>query len=192
MDNPVPFCHGAHHTEPEPEFAEEIITKKAPRFLLTEWTHLVQKHQVTTGVFLSRRSAFLKVSLSNIKHFWKLFTLKVFVVSIPATKRRLIPCIFHRFCTLLQGHRSKKITPNYPITVAVTHIFYSPDLPDSYHVPEIIWLFQIVTWSWRPDGSSRIIAGKLVFVFTSSKVQKDSFQKYSVKNCFSLLIPAIS
>lgn len=113
-------------------------------------------------VFLHRKTAFLKASLSNIIIFWKLFTLKGLVASIPGTKRRLIPSVFHSFCG---SHREKRITPNYPITVAVTHLFYSQDLPDSYYVLGTIPLFQIVTWSWWPGGSSKIIAGKLVCVF---------------------------
>lgn len=177
--NHAPFCHGAHHhTEPEPEFAEEVITKKKNSQVSAHRTNtLGTEASGCYRVFLHRKTALLKASLSNIIIFWKLFTLKGLVASIPGTKRRLIPSLFHSFCG---SHREKRITPNYPITVAVTHLFYSQDLPDSYHVLGTIPLFQIVTWSWWPDGSSKIIAGKLVCVFTSSKVQKNSFQKYSV------------
>lgn len=152
---------GNHHTEPE--FAEEVITKQ---------TSQVSTHRMNTfgtealdcyrRFFLSSKSVFLNAYLSNLTCFWKFFTLKGLVVSILGTKVKLIPCVFQSFWTLLQGHRGKKTAPNYPTRVAVTYLLYSQDLPNSYHVPGTITLFQIVIWNWWPDGSSRVIAGKLV------------------------------
>lgn len=129
------------NTELQCASAKEVITEKAPRFLLAEQALLVQNCKGIRLLFFfvfSRKTHFWGIYLSTT--FKKPSSIQV-VASILRTDNGVIPSIFHSVQTPLRGHRRKELTPNYPITLAITHHFPSQDLPDGWHVPGIIPLF---------------------------------------------------